>query len=134
MINYKVSPKLTNTELTELFADSWGKPVNSDHVHELSSQTVWVAAYDQEKLIGFVKVVSDGGKHGFVLDTTTHSSYQSRGVGTELLKRVSEASKAQGIQWLHVDFEAQHTEFYRRAGFRHTEAGVLNLDSISLEV
>lgn len=129
MITYKTSPKITNAELSELFANAWNSQVHTEYANQLTSYNVWVCAYDGDKLVGFVRVVWDAGKHGFILDTTTHSDYQNHGVGTELLSRVAAASIDLGIKWLHVDFEPQFTEFYRRSGFRHTEAGLMNLES-----
>ena len=127
MFTYEISPKLANEDLSDLFENSWNEVPDPRYVSRLTSECIWVVAYDQGKLIGFVKVVSDGGKHGFVLDTTTHADYRNCGVGTELLKRLSATSKQKGIEWLHVDFEAKHTAFYRKSGFGHTEAGIKNL-------
>jgi len=100
MLTYKTSPKITNAELSELFANAWTGQIPTEY-----------------------------GKHGFVLDTTTHTDYQNHGIGTELLSRVAAASRDRGIKWLHVDFESRLTEFYRRSGFQHTEAGLMNLES-----
>lgn len=127
MITYEISPILSGEDLNELFANGWDGAFESQYVSRLTSESIWVVAFDQEKLVGFVKVVTDGGRHGFVLDTTTHMDYRNRGIGAELLRLVSEASKEKGIEWLHVDFEAKHATFYKKAGFRHTEAGVKNL-------
>ena len=133
MITYEISPKLSNEDLSDLFENSWNEILDPHYANRLTSECIWVVAYDQERLVGFVKVVSDGGKHGFVLDTTTHTDYRNCGVGTELLQRLSAASKEKGIEWLHVDFEAKHTKFYRNAGFEHTEAGVKNLKQLKSE-
>ena len=31
------------------------------------------------------------------------------------------------VVWLHVDYEPHLLDFYRRCGFRHTEAGLMHL-------
>ncbi len=69
----------------------------------------------------------DGGIHGFVLDTTVHCDYQRRGIGTELMKRAAEVAGERGIEWLHADYEPHLDAFYRRCGYRKTEAGLLSL-------
>jgi len=129
MIVYKASPPVSNAELSELFASAWNGEASTNCADKLTDHTVWVCAFDGSKLVGFVKVLWDGGKHGFVLDTTTHAEYQRRGIATELLRRVSTASKDLGIVWLHVDFEPKLTDFYRKVGYLHTHAGLLNLGS-----
>ena len=127
VITYKTSPILSNSEFSELFASAWGEHISTKYADTLNENTVWVCAFDDAKLIGFVKVLWDGGKHGFVLDTTTHSDYQRQGIATELLRRIMPESKKHGIKWLHVDFESKLTDFYTKAGFQNTEAGLLDL-------
>ena len=122
-----LSQHLTNATLNELFAAAWDGHVDSDIVSTLDNCALWVCANDGERLVGFVKVVWDGGKHGFVLDTTTHADYQRRGVGKRLLEHAIDASRIRGIRWLHVDFGLRLTKFYRDAGFRPTSAGLLDL-------
>jgi ribosomal protein S18 acetylase RimI-like enzyme len=77
--------------------------------------------------VGFVNVAWDGGIHGFILDTTVHSDYQHRGIGTELMKRASKISADRGIEWLHVDYEPHLEAFYVGCGYQRTQAGLLNL-------
>lgn len=132
MIEYVLSPQLSNLRLNELFATAWENHETTDLVGRLRNCALWVCTYDSEKLVGFVKIVWDGGKHGFVLDTTTHSDYQRRGVASELLRKAAEASKEIGTEWLHADFESNLTELYRSSGYRRTEAGLLNLRSKTL--
>ena len=88
---------------------------------------VYVCAFDGEHLIGFVKVIGDGGIHGFLLDTTVHPDFRRRGVGIGLVQAAVAASKARGVEWLHVDYEPHLDAFYRECGFTHTMAGLLRL-------
>jgi len=129
VIAYKTSPAVSNSQLEELFVSAWSEPGSNDYTNTLNQNTVWICAYDKVKLVGFVKVLWDGGKHGFVLDTTTHVDYQHQGIATELLRRIAIESKKLGIQWLHVDFDSSLRDFYRKSGFQHTEAGLLNLEA-----
>jgi GNAT superfamily N-acetyltransferase len=78
-------------------------------------------------LIGFVNVAWDGGAHAFLLDTTVHPDFRRRGIATELVRRVAEAARARGAEWLHVDFEPHLETFYRGCGFAPTAAGLLRL-------
>lgn len=128
MTNYKISPSISNAALTELFTSAWKDQFPTDYVDRLTSNTFWVCAFGEDKLIGFVKVVGDGGQHGFILETTTHPEYQRQGVGTTMLSQIASAAKELGIKWLHADFEPKLTDFYRAVGYQYTEARLLNLE------
>jgi GNAT superfamily N-acetyltransferase len=86
-----------------------------------------VGAYDRARLIGFVNITWDGGVHAFILDTRVHPDYRRQGIATKLVMRGISLARERGAHWLHVDFEPHLSEFYRRCGFRHTEAGLLRL-------
>jgi len=91
----------------------------------------WVVARGaDERVVGFVNVVSDGGDHAFLIDTKTHRDHQRTGVGTRTVRFAAQHAKAAGCEWLHVDFDADLAPFYFDAcGFRPTEAGLIHLPS-----
>ena len=93
----------------------------------LARSLTYVAAYDGERLVGFVNVAWDGGVHAFLLDTTVHPVFQRRGIGRELVARAAQETRALGCSWLHVDFEPNLEGFYRSCGFRATQAGLIDL-------
>jgi GNAT superfamily N-acetyltransferase len=93
----------------------------------LKHSLLYICAFDNHSLIGFVNVAWDGGIHGFILDTTVHANYQREGIGINLIRQAALAAKARGIEWLHVDYEPHLTNFYKRCGFFPTEAGLLDL-------
>jgi GNAT superfamily N-acetyltransferase len=92
----------------------------------------WVTARDaDERLVGFVNVVFDGGDHAFLIDTKTHGAHQRKGIGTRVVHLAAQHAKAAGCEWLHVDFEADLAPFYVEAcGFRPTDAGLIHLPSV----
>jgi ribosomal protein S18 acetylase RimI-like enzyme len=126
----KLNPLVTNDELNALFVAAWEQHSDSDFQAILKHSRIYVCAYVESRLAGFVKVVWDGGVHGFLLDTTVHPDFQRRGIGVLLVQKAAEAAREQGIEWLHVDYETHLAEFYRQCGFRHTEAGLMNLKNL----
>jgi ribosomal protein S18 acetylase RimI-like enzyme len=95
--------------------------------HSLS----WVGAFADDALIGFVNVAWEGGSHAFVLDTAVDPEFQHRGIGRALVRAAAEEALRAGSEWLHVDFEPQLADFYRRAlPFRSTDALVLLLPTL----
>lgn len=126
-INYQVSPAVTNDELNALFANAWEKHKTWDFIPVLEHSLLFVCAYHETRLIGFVNVAWDGAQHAFILDTTVDKKFRRRGIGIELVKRAAKESKERGCDWLHVDFESHLHSFYDSCGFRHTAAGLINL-------
>jgi GNAT superfamily N-acetyltransferase len=82
-----------------------------------------------ERLVGFVNVAWDGGVHAFLLDTTVHPEFRRQGIGVSLVRCAADEARELGAEWLHVDYEPRYAEFYRRCGFRPTQAGLLKLNS-----
>ncbi|MEP6903482.1 MAG: GNAT family N-acetyltransferase [Actinomycetota bacterium] len=126
-INYHVSPAVTNHELNALFVNAWEKHQTWDFLSVLEHSLLFVCALHETQLIGFVNVAWDGAQHAFILDTTVHRDFRRRGIGVQLVKNAAEASKKRGVEWLHVDFEPHLEDFYRKCGFRYTNAGLINL-------
>ena len=93
----------------------------------LGHSLTWITAFDGEALVGFVNVAWDGGAHAFLLDTTVHPDWGRRGIGSSLVREAAQAAKAEGLHWLHVDYEPHLHKFYGLCGFTPTAAGLLKL-------
>jgi GNAT superfamily N-acetyltransferase len=126
-IIYHINPYASNRAVNALFRASWPDHRWRDFQPVLRHSLAYVCAYQDERLIGFVNLAWDGGLHAFILDTTVHPDLRRRGIGTELVRRAAVVARQRGVEWLHVDFEPRLVDFYRRCGFRHTEAGLINL-------
>lgn len=88
----------------------------------------WGTARRDGALIGFCNVVTDGGRHAFLVDTVVHPDHQGSGIGHELVVRAVQECRDSPAEWLHVDFEAEVSPFYLATGlFRATTAGLLKL-------
>src|SRR5262245_60892332 len=116
-ITLRDSPPVSNADLNHLFNAAWNRQEGSDFQAVLRHCLVCLCAYEGDRLAGFVKVIGDGGVHGFLLDTTVHPDFQRRGIGLMLLRKAAEEALARGIEWLHVDYEPHLAEFYRQGGF-----------------
>lgn len=126
-VQYRVKPKLTDTELKPLFRAAWLHEDDASYEPVLARSLTYVTAYEGDRLVGFVNVAWDGGIHAFLLDTTVHPTMQRRGIGTEVVRRAAQEARRLGCSWLHVDFEEHLESFYRECGFRATQAGLIDL-------
>ena len=124
---YRVDPPVGSRELNELFAASWSGHTPRDWGPVLTHSLVYLCAYEEERLVGFVNVAWDGGIHGFILDTTVHPEMRRRGIGRRLVLRAAAEARDRKVEWLHVDYEPHLRRFYDGCGFWSTEAGLLRL-------
>lgn len=127
-VTYKLSPPVSNTALAELWAAAWDYHGEVDFGPVLARSLAYVCAFQDDRLIGFVNVASDGDLHAFLLDTTVHPDMQRHGIGTELVRLATAAARERGCLWLHVDYEPHLDRFYQGCGFKPTLAGLIRLD------
>ncbi|HST81250.1 MAG TPA: GNAT family N-acetyltransferase [Kineosporiaceae bacterium] len=122
-----VRPAVTNAELNELFTASWPGHEATSFEPVLARSLAWVAVRRNDRLIGFVNVVGDGGVHAFILDTTVHPEARREGLGVRLVRAAADEARSHGALWLHVDYEPHLEHFYAQCGFRPTTAGLMRL-------
>ena len=129
MIDYRISPAVTNDALNALMAESWPGRNPQDFQPVLERSIAYVCAYESVRLIGFVNLAWDGGVHAFLLDTVVHPDLRRRGVGVELVLRAVEAVRGRGLEWIHVDSSSDLASFYARCGFvTAAYAGLIGVD------
>jgi GNAT superfamily N-acetyltransferase len=127
VVELRLNPPLSDAILNELFEASWPNHRERSFAPVLARSLVYVAAFSNERVVGFVNVAWDGGVHGFVLDTTVHPDFRRRGIALSLLHEVARAASEHNLEWLHTDFVPELAPLYQKAGYRHTEAGLLEL-------
>ena len=113
-------------ELTALRATVGWDPASADYPAAFAGYHTTVSARSRDgDLVGFAAVVSDGVRHGFLIDVIVRPSHQRRGVGCELVARAVEQTRAAGVTIFHVDFAPENRAFYEACGFLPSEAGIL---------
>ena len=118
---------MRRADLNALFASAWPHHRPIDVRPLLKRALVYVCAYEGKRLIGFAKVIGDGGVHGFLLDPTVAPDRQRKGIGRKLVEVCACEARRRGVEWLHVDYEPRQGKFYRACGFSPTKAGLRNL-------
>jgi GNAT superfamily N-acetyltransferase len=122
-----VGPALEDGELNALFAAAWVLHTPRSFAPILERSLVYLAAFADEELVGFVHVAWDGGVHAFLLEPTVDPRYQRRGLGRALVARAATIARERGAEWLHADYPPALRGFYAAVGFLPTEAGLLPL-------
>lgn len=76
-----------------------------------------VAAYEDEKLVGVIRVVGDGCSIIFIQDILVLPEYQRRGIGTALMRAVLERYSHVYQMELATDNTEKTAAFYKSLGF-----------------
>jgi GNAT superfamily N-acetyltransferase len=130
-VTYEWRGAFANTEVNRLHAQAFETTVFTDREWNWELQVAehslgWVVARDDDVLVGFVNVISDGLVHAWLQDTMVGP--RGLGIGTKLVATAREGARAAGCEWLHVDFDEHLRPFYCDAcGFTPTTAGLIAL-------
>jgi GNAT superfamily N-acetyltransferase len=75
-----------------------------------------VSAYDDDRLVGFGRVVTDS-VHATIYDLIVAPDHQRHGIGSEILERLVKHCRAAHIRDIQLFCAAGKREFYERHGF-----------------
>ena len=130
-ITYKTFKDLPNQQLYKLFVsvgwadestttqamiDNFNKPfINS---------TIVISAWDNDLLVGCVRVLSDKMFRSVIYDLAVLPEYQGKGIGKELVKKCRE--QIPNSEWL-VGTTTERVSFYECIGFKKSSDVFLNI-------
>ncbi|TKV70484.1 GNAT family N-acetyltransferase [Rhizobium sp. AU243] len=127
MVTLRIDPFPPQDDLNVLWLEAWGNEGPKDFSGVLARSLAHIAAYDDDRLVGFVNVAWDGGAHAFILDTCVIPGMRRRGIAARMVVEATNVARARGASWLHVDFEPHLSSFYHSCGFRPTRSGLIKL-------
>lgn len=120
-ISYNDTKKdLPCDQLETLFMSAgWCRPENSSKTKHMNApfinSTLVVSAWDDERLVGAVRVLSDKIIRSVIYDLVILPEYKNKGIGTELVKRCIEHFPKS--EWL-VGTMKDTAGFYEAIGFK----------------
>lgn len=77
-----------------------------------------VARDPQGRIVGMGRVISDGVSDAYIQDVVVLEAYRGRGVGREIVRRLTERCLAARIGWIGLVAEPGTRAFYEPLGFR----------------
>jgi GNAT superfamily N-acetyltransferase len=96
----------------------WSRAANEEELREVLEAGPAVGAWDGERLVGFVRMLSDGHLAAYVEDVMVHQDYRRSGVGDRIMSRLLREIKRSANVSLFC--ERPVARFYERNGFRAT--------------
>lgn len=108
-------------EYFELFETTgWNEEYqfNKEQLYEATNRSWYlISAYDNDRLIGFGRIISDGIFHALIIDLIVLPNYQSKGIGSNILKKLVDRCKANKIRDIQLFCAKGQTGFYEKHGF-----------------
>jgi GNAT superfamily N-acetyltransferase len=124
-MKYIKNPKLKIEQLIEL-RESVGWDSMEDYYKKVLGKTYFsLGCYVNERLVGFVDVLSDGITDAFIRDLMVNPEYQGKGIGKRLLSITIEKLKEDGIYAINALFDEELKDFYKSFGFDIIYGGVM---------
>jgi GNAT superfamily N-acetyltransferase len=110
-----------NDQFWNLFQTTgWNKKYGlsaEELVRALRSSWYVLAAYDDNRLVGFGRLVSDGILHAMIYELIVLPEYQGQGIGGMILEKLVAICKEAGIRDIQLFCAAGKREFYKKRGF-----------------
>lgn len=124
VVYYKTNSHIPVKQLIDLYASvGWSNYTNRpQQLEQAFHQSLFVmAAYDEDKLVGLIRVVGDGLTIVFIQDLLVYPQYQRQGIGRGLLQQMLERFKDVYQIQLATEQSDKNLTFYQELGFRRQE-------------
>lgn len=125
MIDYKIIDSSMIESIKEIYRkESWNAYLKDDEklVHAFDKSLYIMGAFNDCKLIGFVRCVGDGEHILVVQDLIVDPKYQKRGIGTYLFKTIMQKYSKVRMFLVITDIEdAVDNKFYQSFNFKKLE-------------
>ena len=127
MIEYKEFGLEEFERIKEIYqGEGWSAYLHDDEAlkRAFDKSLYCLGAYDENKLIGFVRSVGDGEHIVLVQDLIVEAEYQRRKIGTTLLKHVWDRYINVRMFQVNTDIEDERdNQFYRSFGMKPISEG-----------
>lgn len=98
---------------------------SSQELHQAISDSWYVlSAYENDRLVGFGRIISDGVLYALICDLIVNPTCQGQGIGSALLAKLIEHCRSKGIRVIWLFAAKGKSSFYKKFGFhkRPTDA------------
>lgn len=125
-----VNPKINKNELIELYKSvGWTADVNNiDNLRKGMKRSYVIAAYEDKKLIGLVRALSDYATVVYVQDLLVASDYQGKRVGKGLMHHLLNYFGSVGQIIVTAKNDERTGKFFRYLNFREESKNTYEID------
>lgn len=125
-----VNPKINKNELIELYKSvGWTADVNNiDNLRKGMKKSYVIAAYEDKKLIGLVRALSDYATVVYVQDLLVASDYRGKRVGKSLMHHLLNYFGSVGQIIVTAKNDERTGKFFRYLNFREESKNTYEID------
>lgn len=116
-LSYEIKGNVDTDSISDLRISVGWSAMKEYYNKSLSNSYFYICCYDNDKLVGFLDVVSNGCSDAYIQDVMVRPGYQGKGIGTELMNIAIERLKKDNIYAISVLFEEKLIDFYKKFGF-----------------
>jgi len=108
-------------QIRDLFATTgWNRTFKAspeELIRAVANSQFVIAAYEDEKLVGFGRVVTDGVLHAMIYDMIVHPLFQGQGIGAQILNGLVKICREARIRDIQLFSAIGKRVFYEKNGF-----------------
>lgn len=126
MIHYKENYQIDKSDLEKLYSSvGWAAYTkNLDVLEQAINHSLQViSAWDEDELVGLIRVIGDGFTIIYIQDILVHPSYQDKKIGTELMTKVLNSYPEVRQKALLTEDAPDVRHFYEKFGFTSYDKG-----------
>lgn len=113
-IDYRVNSDIVSSEIVEVFHSvGWNK--DEKLVEAAFKNSYYVLAYNEDKLIGFARALSDNYYYTGIYDVVVKPEFQGKGIGKQMMSYI--VSRFKGT-YFFLTYTDGNREFYEKCGFQ----------------
>jgi len=123
-IIYKYDKNFDKNKIKKLYDDAgWVSYTDNllSLIRGIESSLMVISAWDEEELVGLIRVIGDGQTIIYIQDILVLKSYKRKGIGTKLVNLVLEHFPNVRQKVLITDNEVESTGFYNSLDFESAD-------------
>jgi len=127
MINYKENVQIDKKDLDYLYSSvGWIAYTNDlDNLkNAIDNSLSVITAWDDDKLIGLIRVIGDGYTILYIQDILVHPDFQNRSIGTQLMTKILSKYKDVRQKTLLTEDSSNVRHFYEKFRFTSCDKGI----------
>jgi len=118
-MEYFWNEEINIEELKDLFrSNDWRIPKNEILENSFQFTWKWLSCYQEDSLIGFVRILSDGFHHAYICSMIVHKNYHNQNIGKEMMNLVLAEVKENNLAAVLVAKD-EVQGFYDQFGFKN---------------
>ncbi|MCD5002316.1 GNAT family N-acetyltransferase [Enterococcus saccharolyticus] len=131
MLKYQIDGSVSGKAIADLRESVGWNRLEEEFSHPLLRDYFSISCWDDENLVGYLSVVSNGVTDAYIQDVMVAPAFQKKGIGTRLMEHALNKLKTEGIYMVSLIYGDESLRaYYEKFGFSTMLSGQLELKEI----